>query len=87
MLLSRLIDFGEAPVRALAAPRLLLGCTFSDRRDRLKIEENAGADTIGELARRRHEVTPIPSMSPLAGQAGLVIGDEGRARGFHELRT
>ena len=38
MVLTRLIDFGETPAAALAGPRFLLGKTFSDSRDSLKIE-------------------------------------------------
>ena len=38
MVLTRLIDFDEPPAAALAGPRFLLGKTFSDSRDSLKIE-------------------------------------------------
>lgn len=82
MLLTRLIDFGQPPATALAGARFLLGRTFSDQRDSLKIEEHAGAGTIAALAARGHQVSGIPALSPLAGQAGVVTRD----RGHHDPR-
>ncbi|MTH78799.1 gamma-glutamyltransferase family protein [Paracoccus aestuariivivens] len=74
VLLTHLIDFAEPPAKALAAPRFLLGRTFSDSRDSLKIEENVGTGTISALRRLGHEIVTIPELSPLAGQAGVVLG-------------
>ncbi|CAM3322133.1 gamma-glutamyltransferase family protein [Paracoccus nototheniae] len=82
MLLTLLVDFGLDPVTALSAPRFLLGRTFSDQRDSLKIEGHTRAGIIAALAARGHEVSPIPSFSPLAGQAGVVTPDSG----FHDPR-
>ncbi|MFD1193775.1 gamma-glutamyltransferase family protein [Seohaeicola saemankumensis] len=86
MLLTRLIDFGQSPQEALAGPRFLLGRTFSDSRDSLKIESNAGAEVLRDLAARGHEVSPIPAQSPLAGQAGLVLAAPGGAIALHDPR-
>ena len=69
-LLTRLIDFGLDPAQALARPRFLLGRTFSDSRDSLKLEEDAGAEVLASLAARGHEVAAIPAQSPLAGLPG-----------------
>lgn len=82
ILLTQLIDFGQESRPALAAPRFLLGRTFSDQRDSLKIESHAGDETIAALAARGHEVSPIPALSPLAGQAGIVRFDNG----YHDPR-
>ncbi|TVP73983.1 MAG: gamma-glutamyltransferase [Rhodobacteraceae bacterium] len=73
MLLTRLIDFGQSPAEALAAPRFLLGRTFSDSRDSLKLEADIAPDTVADLARRGHDISLIPAQSPLAGQAGVVM--------------
>ena len=54
--LTRLIDYGMDPLSALARPRFLLGKTFSDARDALKLEEDAGAEVFATLAARGHEV-------------------------------
>jgi oxamate amidohydrolase len=86
LLLTRLIDFAQTPAEALAGPRFLLGRTFSDSRDSLKIEADAGPAVLAELARRGHEISPIPAQSPLAGQAGIVMQGSGRAAACHDPR-
>ncbi|WP_188909255.1 gamma-glutamyltransferase family protein [Aureimonas endophytica] len=88
VLLARLIDAGLDPQAALAAPRFLLGRTFSDARDALKLEAPAGEACFAELARRRHEVSALPALSPLAGQAGVIAIDaDGRMKGAHDPRS
>ncbi len=87
MLLTRLIDFDEEPAAALAGPRFLLGKTFSDSRDSLKLESDVGETVLGELAARGHVLSPIEARSPLAGQAGVIAIDEsGMATGAHDPR-
>ncbi|MDL2409902.1 gamma-glutamyltransferase family protein [Rhizobium calliandrae] len=87
MLLTRLIDFGNQPAAALAGPRFLLGKTFSDDRNSLKLEADAGKDVFTELCARGHVLSSIEAQSPLAGQAGaIVIGEDGVATGAHDLR-
>jgi len=86
-LLTRLIDFGLDPAQALARPRFLLGRTFSDSRDSLKLEEDAGAEVFASLAARGHEVAAIPAQSPLAGLPGVIRLDrDGRMTGAHDPR-
>lgn len=88
VLLSRLIDHGLDPLSALSAPRFLLGRTFSDTRDNLKVEEAAGQTVLAELAQRGHEVIPIPAFSPLSGQAGIIrLNDDGWMDGAHDPRS
>jgi gamma-glutamyltranspeptidase len=72
MLLTRLIDFGQSPQDALSGPRFLLGRTFSDDRDSLKLEADVPKQTQAELAARGHQISVIPAQSPIAGQAGIV---------------
>jgi gamma-glutamyltranspeptidase/glutathione hydrolase len=50
-LLTRLIDYGMDPHSTLAAPRFLLGKTFSDSTDNLKIESDLPIDVLNELKR------------------------------------
>lgn len=88
LILSLLLDHGLDPAAALAKPRFLLGKTFSDSRDSLKIEENAGADVLAGLGARGHEVSAIPALSPLGGQAGVIrIGVDGSMEGAHDPRS
>ncbi len=87
VLLTGLIDHGMTPGEALAQPRFLLGRTFSDSRDSLKIEASLGEAAIGELAALGHEVAPLPALSPIFGQAGAIrLGGAGPVSGSHDPR-
>ena len=87
VLLDRLIGHGETPDDALKAPRFLLGRTFSDQEDTLKVEANAGAATLAQLRNQGHRVTELPELSPLAGQAGAIrVSPDGRKTGAHDPR-
>jgi oxamate amidohydrolase len=73
MLLTRLIDYGRSPAEALTAGRFLLGRTFSDSNDTLKLEGR--------------QVVNIAAFSPLAGQAGVIsLGENGALLGSHDPR-
>ncbi len=67
-----MIDYDMDPLTALAKPRFLLGKTFSDTRDSLKLEQDAGEAVFKQLAERGHEMSPIPAQSPLAGHPGAI---------------
>jgi gamma-glutamyltranspeptidase/glutathione hydrolase len=87
-LLTRLIDYGMDPLTALAQPRFLLGRTFSDSHDNLKLESHAGRALLDALAARGHEIAELQPLSPLAGQAGVICLDaEGTACGAHDPRS
>jgi gamma-glutamyltranspeptidase/glutathione hydrolase len=87
-ILTRLIDYGMDPLDALARPRFLLGKTFSDTRDALKLEADAGAHVFEALAARGHEVSAIAAQSPLAGHPGVIrIEADGSASGAHDPRS
>lgn len=88
VILSRLIDHGFDPLAALSAPRFLLGKTFSDSRDTLKIENAVGGDVVTALAARGHDVMPIDALSALSGQAGVICRSEnGWLQGAHDPRS
>jgi len=87
LLLTRLIDLGMTPEAALRAPRFLLGKTFSDARDSLKLEGHVDGAVQHLLAGRGHDVAPIAALSPLAGQAGVIaIAAGGQLSGGHDPR-
>jgi gamma-glutamyltranspeptidase/glutathione hydrolase len=76
------------PLSALARPRFLLGKTFSDTRDALKLEEDAGAEVFATLAARGHELSAIAAQSPLAGHPGVIrIEPDGVMYGAHDPRS
>ncbi|MBS7542152.1 gamma-glutamyltransferase [Ancylobacter oerskovii] len=88
VVLTRLIDYGLDPSEALARPRFLLGRTFSDSRDTLKLERSISPATVAALERMGHQTSLIPANSALAGQAGaIVIGDDGTITGAHDPRS
>lgn len=88
MLLTRLLDFGLSPADALAKPRFLLGKTFSDANDSLKLEIDAGDDVFDALSERGHMLRAIEAQSALAGQAGIIrIDDDGIVDGAHDPRS
>ena len=88
VVLTRLLDYDMDPLAALSGPRFLLGRTFSDIRDCVKLERTTGPAIFRELARRNHEVAPIAANSPLAGQAGVIaIRDDGSIEGAHDPRS
>nr|WP_317845751.1 gamma-glutamyltransferase family protein [Cupriavidus cauae] len=86
--LTRMIDYGMDPLAALSRPRFLLGRTFSDTRDTLKLEADAGDAVMAELAARGHEISPIPAQSPLAGHPGAIrIEADGTIVGAQDPRS
>ncbi|KXG87529.1 gamma-glutamyltransferase [Agrobacterium bohemicum] len=88
LLLSRLIDHGFDPLSALSAPRFLLGRTFSDTRDNLKIENSVGDGVMEALHVMGHETIAIPALSALAGQAGVIrLNTDGWIDGAHDPRS
>jgi oxamate amidohydrolase len=86
MLLTRLIDFGQSPPDALSAPRFLLGRTFSDSRDSLKLEADVSPETLADLSARGHSISLIPAHSPIAGQAGIVQASSTGCAAWHDKR-
>ena len=87
-ILTRMIDYKMTPMEALARPRFLLGKTFSNAQDTLKIESDVGTDVIEELKRRGHEVAEIAAQSPLAGHPGaIVLAADGALTGAHDPRS
>ncbi|WP_296475529.1 gamma-glutamyltransferase family protein [Roseinatronobacter sp.] len=86
MVLTRLIDFGQSPSQALAGPRFLLGRTFSDSQDSLKLEADIDATTLADLALRGHEISVIAAQSPMAGLAGIVRLDGCDIEAWHDPR-
>ncbi|MFU8863870.1 MAG: gamma-glutamyltransferase family protein [Rhodobacterales bacterium] len=87
MLLTRLIDFAQSPQEALDGPRFLLGKTFSDSRDSLKLEADISADTVATLSSKGHEISLIPAKNPLAGQAGIVQANAASCMAWHDPRA
>ncbi len=84
-MLTRLTDYGMDPLTALARPRFLLGQSVSDARDSLKLERDAGEAVFAAFRAKRHEISPIPARSRLAGHSGTIrIESDGNLLGAHD---
>lgn len=87
VLATQLIDFGQDIMTALNTPRFLLGRSFFDSQDNLKIESSLQADVIAALRRRGHDVEVIDTLSPLTGLAGIArVHKDGSAIAMHDPR-
>ncbi len=87
-ILTRLIDYKLSPEEALTRPRFLLGKTFSDGRDTLKLEADAGKQVFAELAGLGHQLSELSAQSPLAGHPGVIrIDAENGLSGAHDPRS
>ena len=65
--------FGQPPQQAVSAPRWLLGRTWGQSSDTLKIESRFAPALIDELRRRGHEVEPIEAWDERVGHAGALV--------------
>ncbi len=87
VLATQLIDFQQPVDAALNTPRFLLGRSFFDSTDNLKLEGAMPASTIEGLAALGHEVERIPALSPMTGHAGVIAIDAaGQRTAMHDPR-
>lgn len=87
--LTRCIDYGMDPMEALSKPRFLLGKTFSDASDSLKLEDDIAVETRAELKRRGHQLNAMTRKNPLMGHPGAIVIDPvtGLMSGAHDPRS
>ena len=87
VLATQLIDYGQSIDQALRMPRFLLGRSFFDSTDNLKLEGDMAAATLEGLAALGHETEIIPALSPMTGHAGIIAIDaQGRRSAMHDPR-
>jgi gamma-glutamyltranspeptidase/glutathione hydrolase len=70
---SRTAVLGLNPQDAIAAPRWLLGRTWGQVSDTLKLESRFPAATVEELKKRGHDVEIMGDFDETLGHAGCVI--------------
>ncbi|MBP5954865.1 gamma-glutamyltransferase [Pseudomonas anatoliensis] len=75
VLATQLIDYQQPIDLALQTPRFLLGRSFFDSTDNLKLEFDMHESTITGLAALGHEVEVIPALSAMTGHAGIIAID------------
>lgn len=87
VLATQLIDYRQPIDLALQTPRFLLGRSFFDSTDNLKLEGDMSTATVEGLAALGHEVETIAARSPLTGHAGIIAIDaEGVRSAMHDPR-
>jgi len=70
---SRYAVFGQRLQEAITAPRWLLGRTWGESSDNLKLENRFPATVIEELRALGHEVELLPPFSETMGHAGAAV--------------
>ena len=85
---TRTVVFGMNPQDAIAAPRWLLGRTWGQVSDTLKLESRFPPEVIEELRRRGHEVEVVGAYDEVVGHAGAIIrGPDGLLEGGFDPRS
>ena len=85
---TRTVVFGMDPQRAISAPRWLLGRTWGQATDSLKLESRFAPDVVAELRRRGHEVEVLNDFDETVGHAQAVLRDaQGNFEGGADPRS
>jgi gamma-glutamyltranspeptidase/glutathione hydrolase len=70
---SRTLVHGLSPQAAIEAPRWLLGRTWGQTTDTLKLESRFAPEVVAELRRRGHDVEIVQPYDEIVGHAGCVV--------------
>ena len=70
---TRHVVFGQPLQTAVSAPRWLLGRTWGQKSDSLKLEARFPQPVIDELARRGHDVEVLLAFDETMGHAGAIV--------------
>ena len=70
---TRAIQFGMGAQAAVSAPRWLLGRTWGQSSDSLKLESRFESGVVRELAERGHDVEILQAYDETMGHAGCII--------------
>ncbi len=85
---TRTVIFGMGPAAAIAAPRWLLGRTWGQTSDTLKLEARFPAAVGEALARMGHEVEWLADFDETVGHAGAILrGADGTLEGGSDPRS
>ena len=70
---SRIALFGMNPQAAISAPRWLLGRTWGQTSDSLKLEARFSDETVAALRAMGHEVDLLGAWDETMGHAGAIV--------------
>lgn len=86
-LFTRYAEYGQPLAQALASPRWLLGRTWGDRSDSLKLEARFNPAWVAELRRRGHDIVLVDDYDETMGHAGAIVRHpDGRIEGAADPR-
>ena len=74
---TRIAVFGMDPQQAVSAPRWLLGRTWGQTSDSLKLESRFSTGVVADLARRGHEMEVLGEFDETMGHAGAIVRHPG----------
>ena len=87
-LFTRIGVFGQHPQQAISAPRWLLGRTWGQSSDSLKLEGRFSPDIAAGLRALGHDVDMLPDFDEAVGHAGAIIRHpDGRFEGGSDPRS
>jgi gamma-glutamyltranspeptidase/glutathione hydrolase len=85
---SRIAVLGMNPQAAISAPRWLLGRTWGQTSDSLKLESRFPEATVADLRARGHEIQMLQPFDETVGHAGAVVrGPDGLFEGGFDPRS
>jgi len=85
---TRVVLFGMTPADAIAAPRWLLGRTWGQTSDSLKLEARFPEPVVARLRAMGHEIEMLAEYDEVAGHAGaLVRRPDGSLEGGSDPRS
>jgi gamma-glutamyltranspeptidase len=85
---TRYALFGQPLQSAVSAPRWLLGRTWGESSDSLKLESRFAHDTVATLRNRGHEVDVLGAYDSAFGHAGAIVHyPDGRLEGASDPRS
>jgi gamma-glutamyltranspeptidase/glutathione hydrolase len=85
---SRVVHYGLDPQEAISRPRWLLGRTWGQTSDTLKLEGRFSSAVTDELRRRGHDVEIIGDLDETVGHAGCILREpNGVLRGGFDPRS
>jgi gamma-glutamyltranspeptidase/glutathione hydrolase len=88
ILYTRYADYGQPIGQAVAAPRWVLGRTWGDGSDNLKLESRFDREWIDALRQRGHDIALLADYDETVGHAGAIVRHpDGRLRGASDPRS
>ncbi len=88
MLFTRYADYGQQLQQAVSAPRWLLGRSWGDYSNSLKLEARFDPSLVEELRRRGHDLVLLGDYAETMGHAGAIVRHpDGRIEGSSDPRS